>query len=214
MRSITQSRSTPLRSNQILDIYKEAMDIDSRFYSWSQSIPDSWVPIRVFRDDDMSPGLQFYQDYCDIYSTLFLTSIWNKLRISQIEVNLTMLSCLSELPPTTSNSENQDVCRQIIQQLADDICASVPFYLGDRMKPGRTGDGCVQYPRAPGRLPVKDHYHTGPTMGGWSLLLPLGKLLKMKIPLREGQRGWIAGQMARTTRIYNIPKFPSVSPKG
>jgi len=162
----------------------------------------------------MSMGLQLYQDYCDIYATLFLSSIWNKLRISQIQVNITMLLCLAELPPTPSNLANQNTCRQTIQQLADDICASVPFFLGDRLKPGRTGDGCVQYPRAPGRPPVKDHYHTGPTMGGWSLLLPLGTLAKMKIPLRDGQRRWIAGQMARTARVYNIPNFPSGPPKG
>jgi len=189
------------------------MDIDRRLYNWSQSIPDSWVPTRIFRDESMSPGLQLYQDYCDVYLTLFLTSIWNKLRISQIQVKLLILSCLAGLPPTPSILANQDVCRQIIQQLADDICASVPFFLGDRVKPGRTGDGCVQYPCVPGRPPVKDHYHTGPTMGGWSLLLPLGTLTKMNIQLRDGQRGWIAGQMARTARIYSITTFPSGPPK-
>jgi hypothetical protein len=42
-------------------------------------------------------------------------------------------------------------------------------------------------------------------MGGWSLLIPLGMLAKMPIPLRQGQKQWLAEQMARTARIYNIP---------
>ena len=190
------------------------MDVDMRFYKWSQSVPENWDPIRITRDGNMSPGLQLYQDYCDVYSTVFLSTLWNKLRISQIQVKSIMLSCLAKLPPTPSNLADQDICRQAIQQLADDICAGVPFYLGDRIKAGRTGDGCVTYPCVPGRPPIKDHYHTGPTMGGWSLLLPLVTLTKMRIPLRNGQRGWIAGQMARTARIYNIANFPSGPPKG
>jgi hypothetical protein len=30
----------------------------------------------------------------------------------------------------------------------------------------------------------------------------------MKVGMREGQRIWIAGQMARTARIYKIGKLP------
>ncbi|KAG9240231.1 hypothetical protein BJ878DRAFT_546471 [Calycina marina] len=204
----------PHRSNQLMELNREAIDIERQLFKWSQSIPAIWDPIRIYRHQGVAPGLQLYQDHCDTYQTLFLSTLWNRLRSSYIDVKNIMLLCLAELPPALTNLATQNACRESIQQIADDICAGVPFFLGDRIKPGRTGDGDVQYPWAPGRTPVKDHYQTGPTMGGWALLIPLGTLMEKDIPLREGQRKWIAGQMARTAKIYNIAGFPTGPPKG
>lgn len=185
-------------------ILREAAEVDQLFYNWANTLPESWFPVRITRDQRISPSLQLYQEHCDVYKSLFLASTWNKLRLSQIEVQSIIVNCLNQEPATPSNLARLEMSEQNIQQLADDICASVPFCLGDRMKPGRTGDPGVKYPRVPGRPSVMDHYQTGPAMGGWALLQPLGQLMKMKITLREGQKGWLAGQIARTARIYNI----------
>jgi hypothetical protein len=70
----------------------------------------------------------------------------------------------------------------------------------------RPEDEIVNYPHAPGRPVTKDHYKSGPAMGGWSILLPLGTVFGMKIETRAGQRQWIAVQMARISRIYGIKR--------
>lgn len=202
--SLIQTPPSESRETQIQQLVKEATDIDRRLSQWPDSIPDTWLPIRVSTKEDLSPTLQLYQDYCDVYRTLFMCSLWNKLRISQILVRSVVLSLLDHQPPTFANNSRREGCQNGIQQLADDMCASVPYYLGDRMRPGRAGEPGINYPRVPGRPPIMDHYQTGPTMGGWSLLIPLGTLTRMKIRLREGQTQWLLGQMARTARIYNI----------
>jgi hypothetical protein len=196
------------RTFEIQKAIMEGIEIDKRLCEWSKNLPESWTPIRITREHGISPTLQLYQDYCDVYKGMFLASTWNKLRLSQIEVKHIFLTCLSQQPQTPRNIGHQEVYEQEIQTLADDICASIPFYLGDRMKPGRTGDADVNYPQAPGRPPVMDHYQTGPAMGGLAIIQPLGSLVKMNIKLRSGQRQWLAGQMARTARIYNIVKKP------
>lgn len=198
------------RASEIKEILATALYIDRRLDHWYEVIPESWIPIRVSGDKCIAPSIRaagLYQPHCDIYASLFLLSLLNKFRLSQINVKDTIDMCLSEQPSTSNLAYRQSV-QSSIQQIVDDICASVPYYLGDRVEPGDRGDPRVQYPRAPGKPPIPDHYQTGPAQGGWSLLGPLGTLLRMKIKIREGQRIWIAMQMARTAKIYKIGKLP------
>jgi hypothetical protein len=195
---------TKYRDSLLARLVNEAMEIDKRFADWPETLPDSWHPHRLSGKDHIHPTLQLHQDYCDVYKTMFIASLWNKIRLAQIELRFTVLSLLDNLPYSVANHKKQQSCRSGIQEFADDICASVPYYIGDRIKAGRAGEPGIHYPRIPGRPPIIDHYRSGPALGGWSLLAPLGTLMKMKVPLREGQRDWIAGQMARTARIYNI----------
>jgi hypothetical protein len=173
-------------------------------------VPKSWTPTRVFGDQYIPASVQkagLYQQHCDVYPSLFLVVVWNKYRQSLIEATRIIILCLDE-SPSSFNVAQQEACRNNIQRLVDDTCASIPYFLGDRMQAGHPGDQPVKYPRSSGRPPVKDHYQSGPTMGGWSILGPIATLLRMDIKMREGQRQWLAGQMARTARVYRIGKLP------
>ncbi len=90
--------------------------------------------------------------------------------------------------------------------MADDICASIPFSLGDKIKPGLLGDKRVHYPHVPGKEVPNSHYHMAPAMAGFWLPGPLQTLMGLKIGLREGQKQWIGGQLMRLAHIYNIGK--------
>ena len=203
------------RASQTQHILSGAINIDRRLREWRESIPKSWTPTRVFGDQYIPPSVQragLYQQHCDVYPSLFLVIIWNKYRQSLAEATRMIISCL-DANPSSVNLAQQEACRNSIQRLVDDTCASIPYFLGDRTEPGNPGDPFVKYPQAPGRPPVKDHYQSGPTMGGWSILGPIASVLKMDIKIREGQRQWLAGQMARTARVYRIGKLPPQKPK-
>jgi hypothetical protein len=92
--------------------------------------------------------------------------------------------------------------------MADDICASIPFTLGDKIKPSSLGDRKVQYPPAPGKYIPSSHYQMAPALGGFWLLAPLQTLIGLDemVGMREGQKAWIGGQLKRIARIYNIGK--------
>jgi hypothetical protein len=70
--------------------------------------------------------------------------------------------------------------RNLIQHLVGDICACIPFHLGDRIKTGSIGDKKVAYPHAVGEEVRESHYQMAPVQGGeFQLLGPLGMLLEM-----------------------------------
>jgi hypothetical protein len=107
--------------------------------NWQEIVPAHWIPIRVSGEKFISPSIRaagLYQDYCDHYVNLFLLGLWNKVRMSQIETKNIIVSCLSELPSSSSDPVYLSSAQSGIQTLIDDICASIPYYLGDRTEPG------------------------------------------------------------------------------
>ena len=92
----------------------------------------------------------------------------------------------------------------VIQGLADTICASVPFHLGDRNSVVRIDDKNIQFPASHGHPLPEGHQAVAAAFGGFLLMGPLAELLPPKVPLRAGQKQWIGGQMGRIKRIYNI----------
>lgn len=198
-----------IRAAQTQHVLSAALGIERRLNAWRDSIPESWTPTRICGDQNIPPSVQkagLYQQHCDVYRILFLVLIWNKYRQSRIEVTRIILFCLNE-NPRSDNLLQRESYQNIIQQLVDDVCASIPFLLGDRTQPGNPGDPKVKYPQVPGRPPTRDHYQIALTMGGWSIMGPIVSLLKQDIKMRDGQRKWLADQMVRTARIYRISKI-------
>ncbi|KAH6682696.1 hypothetical protein B0J14DRAFT_632375 [Halenospora varia] len=126
-------------------------------------------------EDEMSQGLLFNIEDCfrasvpmgkDIYA-------WKDVKPD------------SQLPPKETTT--QEPYKNRIHLEVDDICASIPYHIGDRIKPGAIGDRRVQYPQLPGKKFSDAHYLTAPALGGFALL-PMGTVLGMKIKLRDGQR--------------------------
>jgi len=144
-----------------------------------------------------------YQDHCDIYKTIFIANIFISHCCSRIKLQLTILACLKHL-----KSDNLDTASvtalEITQELADTVCASIPYFLGDRMMTSRIDDKTVQYPHIAGLLVPDDHYVGAAALGGWFLAARLSELLSPRVPLRIGQRQWIEGQMQRIVKIYAI----------
>ncbi|KAF4638024.1 hypothetical protein G7Y89_g40 [Cudoniella acicularis] len=191
----------------IFPLLVQAAEIESRLAAWSTSIPSFWRPIAVHGPNCISPGIQragLYQQYCDVYPSITASGIWNKYRLAKIRVQRSILSLLSQHEQTASNLAQQDLSQGRIQLEVDNICASIPYHLGDRTRPGRIGDKSIRYPHPPGISVPDIHYLRGLALGGFVLLNPLGAVLEMDLKLREGQREWIGGQLMRTFRVYNL----------
>jgi hypothetical protein len=203
----TGSNSTTL---DIKDIIQAARGIDRQLIEWSGTLPLPWLAIRVTGEDSIPPSVGqagLYQSHCHVYKSIQIAYLWNRQRLSRIRAQKIMLTQLLLQEPSLSNRMSQGSCQNTIQQLADDICATIPFYLGDRTKPGRIGDRNVEYPHARGSPIPETHYQIAPAMGGHQLLGALGTLLRDNIILRNGQKQWIGGQLTRLARIYNIGRM-------
>jgi hypothetical protein len=197
---------TTVQVLSVLGILKNATELDQRFLAWSSTVPDDWVPIRVSGLDCIPQTVRdagLYQEHYDIYKSIFVAYTFNSYRCSRIKLQLTILACLKHL-----NSSNFDIASvtalEITQELADTICASIPYHLGDRMTAGRIDDKTVQYPHIAGFSVPDAHYIGAAAFGGWFLATRLSELLSPRVPLRVGQRQWIGSQMQRIMKIYTI----------
>jgi hypothetical protein len=177
--------------------------------SWHASLPPSWHPVRVSGRECLSSTIAdagCYHKHCDIYSSISIAGSLNEYRIALLKSQSIILSRLTHQPPTFTNIISQAVCQNRIQQLADDICASVPFHLGDQKEPGNSFTQILQYPHIAGQAVQEEHLEKTPLRGAWHLLDPLTDLLRMGIELRAGQKEWVRGQLRRISKIYNLGK--------
>ena len=122
-----------------------------------------------------------------------------------------LIACLSPSsePPTpkpaavqmSQQPDGSFSATQIIQELADDICGSIPFHLGTKLS-GMPGDTTnVEYPTDGISATTSDHRRAASALGGW-FLFPALTAAKSATCLRDGQQQWISGQLKRIGKLY------------
>ena len=195
------------RQSEIRKLLCESSEIEKRLADWDTNLPASWRPVKVSGENCISASIQragLYQSHCHIYPSLPVSKTWNKYRLAQISIQFGMLNLLSRFPSLSTAANDISTRRHRIQQEADDICACIPYHIGDRHAPSAVGDKRVKYPHPPGVPTPESHYLDATAIGGYQLFSPLTALVNMPAPLREGQREWIGGQIMRVCKIYNI----------
>lgn len=200
------TKSTPRQS--IIKLMELATDIDALLTTWPDGIPETWYPTAAL-DIDCPPEHArrtfVYEERIDIYYDLSVGHLWNTYRYSRIIVNKILLACISRIAPPFTMQLTQQMIHtiQTIQDLVDDVCASVPFHLGTKISGGPAERDGVEYPFSVTWSASIDHRRGAGATGGWNLLEPLRTCMKLKC-LREGQHEWIRDQMLRIDRVYNL----------
>ncbi|KAL8785632.1 MAG: hypothetical protein Q9195_008552 [Heterodermia aff. obscurata] len=172
-----------------------AKTAEHRLATWPDSVPQDWFPKRVARK--MVPitvaDAGLYGDGCDIYSDVLVCCTWNEWRSTRLK----LLSLIVKYEP---NEESLAA----IQHLADEICASFPFLLGDRKTPAPLYAVNVTYPSLEGQAVPTAHYQMAAGYGGWYMLEPLRQAIEIGMYLRQGQQQWIRSQGSRLANIYDV----------
>ncbi|KAL3424404.1 White-opaque regulator 1-like protein 1 [Phlyctema vagabunda] len=188
-----------------------AEDIDTELAAWASSVPESWAPIVVSGPQAIPASVKtagLYGDSCAIYSHILIANTLNRYRCFRSRLNSLIITCHIKFQTQCSPTKTAKSL-EIIQQMVDGICSSVPFYLGDRTARGRL-DVTIHYPQIPHQPLPEKHLLAAPTLGGWFLIARLKDALSLNCSLRQGQHEWIRGQMGRLIRIYGIE--PSTKP--
>jgi hypothetical protein len=141
--SLLQQSRTQWNIYAVSMLLHEVRSIDIMLSTWPASIPDSWqytavsracwssrTPLPADYPYEIYPGTQ------DGYADIWLASVWNTYRISRLFLNAITVRCVEWLSAstTTINPAEEDpehiTATLTIQNMADDICSSVPFFLG------------------------------------------------------------------------------------
>ena len=187
-----------------MEVLAKSNELDGRLVSWAADIPERWVPAYIWDPEDVPENVReagFYRTPCIVYSSVWIANFLNVHASLRIKVQLVVLNAINFLANPTFDPAKMRACENI-QDLADAICCSVPYFLGDRLKDGRIDDKSAQYPTIGDNLTPADHYDTASAFSGIFLTQRLGALMMPGLPMREGQREWIFGQMRRIRRIY------------
>ncbi|KAL9592941.1 MAG: hypothetical protein Q9219_007707, partial [cf. Caloplaca sp. 3 TL-2023] len=174
--SMAELTSLSVNEPSIIDALAQATELDQRLVAWSLSIPPDWI-------------------------SMWIANILNGHCSSRIKVNIAILACLERLGEGVLG-RNGINARAVIQDSADTICASVPYHLANRAQVLRIDDRNLEYPTIGPGPSSAEHYDTAAAYGGMFLAKRLGELIQPDLPLRDGQRQWIFGQMQRIGRIY------------
>ena len=188
-------------SERIADTIAKALAIDSKLSTWPAATPPMWTPVRLSTKDIPKSIVTrggVYQDHCDVYPDVIVCSTWNSYRISRLKV-LTVIVQLS----SSSSAESAPAIEKL-QELADDICASVPFCMGNRISPAPIYSMEAEYPTLDGRPAKENHHRTAAAFGGWYLFSPMKEVMEVGKWLRPGQMAWMGTQLQRLATVYDV----------
>lgn len=113
---------------------------------WVSTLPQSWK----YKTESCIPGDISYTAFHHLYPGFSIASSWNQYRIAQCLVNCHLITHLQSHTTEDQHSLGQyqmvQEARQIIHQMCNDICASVPYFLGraDKGNLQRPGVGALE----------------------------------------------------------------------
>ena len=202
--------SLPSQSS-ISHILSKAQTLDTHLSTWTDKVPENWIPIPATHIPESVRAAGLFQNHCDCYTDVCVASVWNLYRDTRIAVLNIVLSCLRLLPNDNINTSCERTIEDSVQTtltaintLAADICGTIPYFLGSQTSPVLFNPNMVEYPEAEGREITSAHRQTAPLLGGWYVLSYLGHLSVPGLGLNEEMLVWIKGQMGRVLRLYGF----------
>ena len=192
--------------SQLFELSILAADLDEKLLEWAANVPRQWNPLPA---KDNSPAalatFQAYGSRMDVYPEVWVVSIWNSYRILHIAVQEVIACCavcdgIIDERPGSIDYRIQDHT-DVGQRLVDDICASIPYCIGSRVR--HEADSKIEYPFAAGSCVTNDHRKAARALGGWFALGTLNACLGVR-GIEKGQLAWIRSQLARVKEFYDL----------
>ncbi|RFU36106.1 hypothetical protein B7463_g165, partial [Scytalidium lignicola] len=128
-----------IKSQKLSDttiVISELLSIEGDLGEWAAKLPCDlrYKTVSLAENDD-----NCYRGYYHIYPGFQLATVWNNYRCARIFINNEFLSHICRCKfPTSANPERQMSCckqceqsRVVLNEMAQDICYSVPFVLGN-----------------------------------------------------------------------------------
>jgi hypothetical protein len=131
-----------------------------------------------------------------------IAATWNTFRDCRLVLQTIMLSCLRILYLQDPGCRRVTAIQDTIRGIADDICATVPFFLGSQSESIRMKYGLVEYPYAETRPVTLTHKQSAPLIGAWHMFGYLRNLQSADLNLPGAQQVWLKEQMERILVIY------------
>ena len=180
---------------RIRELIESARHLDQQLAAWALEVPESWERTTISicettmdnpRTAEFYPGPIY--EYCDMW----VANLWNKYCTSRIFCQSIILNCLERLtqPWKQSAIPEFEAAINILQEMNDDICSTVPFLLGY--------DALPESPRSTSSptpcLDQSSKKRSAKAIGGFTLIWDL-KIAHSVIWISNDQREWMRGRL-------------------
>ncbi|CAH0046140.1 unnamed protein product [Clonostachys solani] len=180
--------------------------MDEKLSHWVGDLPNSWSYAHATEIKTGSNTRDFSLKHIHRYPDFYVARVWNLYRVSRL-ILLSLLCRVTALLQTGDNA-NQRMAIDTdnaerdskIQDIVDDICASVPFLLGHNLSrmtvPAGAGKGGQRRQEWHGpQVDLGDgNQAKQPSTGSFSLIWPL-YVASSAVTIPENQRQWIGWQL-------------------
>ena len=157
-----------------------AKDIDTDLANYANAFPDAFKPKAV--SCQMSENI--LSDFYHVYPNSWIIGAWNLYRSARVMTHELILHWLSKNPEYENNNLLRRESEILLLRLSADICASVPFILGEV----ESADGTRFLPRA---------------IGGLGIVWPLYLAATMDTT-SESTRAWVITRLDRLGHVMGI----------
>ncbi len=181
------------------------LEIDRGLMDWEFAIPDAWRPEQAGELSKANrTAFHTYGMTMDIYKSVWIANIYNCFRTLRILLQVLAHDIIRSYPwvIATALPCGPLAYSCIAQRLIDEVCASVPFLMGNRGPLVHPAN--VLFPAAEGSVPSMADRHTALQVGAWLLLAPLNTCFTCDL-VDMRQKIWIASQIERITSFHNLP---------
>jgi hypothetical protein len=189
---------------KILELVKEAVLLDQKYQEWSGSLPASWRH-RVVRTSTTSstgssdPGTSRGATPQHVYKDIYVAFTSNNCRGARLHLHEILLRCIAliESHPLADSFDSVQIREQsrlVITDMISEICASVPFCLGDI--------------NSIGQPPTEGN--SRPPLGGYLTLWSLW-LAQVSAPEGSETRTWLGGKLEYVSACLGIRAAKTIS---
>jgi hypothetical protein len=195
-----------LSQTQLWSLLQRGLALEDSINHWPDTVPSYWH--YSSREDMTWSNNLAYRGMVHTYHDIHVASVWNCYR----RIRIALLTAIVELAASTAEIGAMD-CERIevktnksIQELSDDICATVPFHVGTWTP--SISEESVRFPPLGNHEAELVHRQNALVCGWFLMLLPLSRLKRVAC-LPPDQKAWVTRQYSRLCSIagdrYHIP---------
>ena len=195
---------SPFHDTQASALAAAVLNIDQRLIDWESALPNTWRPRRAA--DLSTANLTTFQAYgktMDIYNSVWIANTYNSFRMLRILLQVLAHDITCSYPHVRTIvfpfGPLAHYCTA--QRLIDEVCASVPFFMGTRA-PG-VHPAAILFPAAEGSVPSLAYRQFALRAGAWFLRAPLKMCATYQL-IRMRQKIWIESQIERVNSFHNL----------
>ena len=197
------------------NLLTSAKELDTGLEYWTSTLPEEFL----FSSLPLHPGplkdpasIALYPHSIDIYCDHAAANIWNTWRMYRITVLGIIITCsdiLNPPDPFSTSPPASQVSLDMLQHLAGDICATVPYHLGHHEKSVGDNMAFSDYPHPPGEAKWPENFRTAGIDGALLMMQPLSFVANLDC-VPQSQKDWAKEYL--TTFIRDPTDMRRISP--